>query len=198
MTDFTNFRDRNRDQQDGYERGMWGKVTHVEGAGSHMTVRGTGTLDEEVPVMNMGYGFNLAQDSEAEVLMIAAGSDVDAKLAIPTLPRDKQHPWPEGTGGVQHPSDPSRRIEFNGDEIYLKDGTFVLGHSRAITITVSGDNVSMSFNGDLGITSAGKLTLSADDVEINSATLKHNGKNVGDDHRHSGVDTGGGTSGEPV
>jgi hypothetical protein len=198
MTDFTNFRDRNRDQQDGIERGAWGTLTHVNGSGSHMSVRGTGTLDEEVPVLNTGYGFNLPADSDAEVIMLAAGSDVNAKLAIVTLPRDKQHQWPEGTGGVQHPLDPSRRIEFNSNEMHLKDGTFVLGHSRAVTVTIIGDNVSLSFNGDIDLSTSGKLVLSASDVEINGATLTHNGKNIGDDHKHGGVDTGGGISGEPV
>lgn len=198
MTDFTKYRSSLRDMQDHAERGMFGKVTHVAGAGSHMTVRGTGTLDEEVPVWQGVQGFNLPADSNAEVVMLALGADVNNKIALPSLPRDKQHPWGEGEGGLQSPTDPNRRIEFNGDETYLKDGVFVLGHDRAVTVTVSGSNVQISVTGDANISTVGAMKLTAETVEIESATLTHNGKDIGENHKHGGVDTGGGTSGVPV
>lgn len=42
------------------------------------------------------------------------------------------------------------------------------------------------------------ITIKAPHVVIESTTLTNNGKNIGDDHVHSGVDPGGGTSGPPV
>lgn len=58
----------------------------------------------------------------------------------------------------------------------------------------------MLFNAaNMVITLSGDLTINATgNVAINSATLKHNGKNVGQDHKHSGVQTGGGNTGNPI
>jgi hypothetical protein len=35
-------------------------------------------------------------------------------------------------------------------------------------------------------------------VTITGGTVTHNGKNIGSDHSHSGVSTGGGTTGAPT
>jgi hypothetical protein len=45
---------------------------------------------------------------------------------------------------------------------------------------------------------APSVTITSDDVQINGASLKHNGKNVGSTHTHTGVQPGGGTSGPPT
>ncbi len=52
---------------------------------------------------------------------------------------------------------------------------------------------------------ANKITIKAPNIEfdsanviINGAGFSHNGVNIGDNHIHSGVDPGGGTSGPPV
>lgn len=214
MTDFTNFNDRNRDQQDGTERGMWGERTYITGAGSHMSVRGTGTLDEEVAVLNIGYSFNLPYNSNAEVVMLSLGSDTNDKVALLTIPRDLQHPWAEGQGGMQHPTNPNRRIEFNADETWIKDGVYIIGHDRAVNVTVDGQNVtitaggnsviniagnaSISVAGSVDLQSVGTMKITSPSVEINGASLTHNGINIGDDHKHRDVETGSGISGEPV
>ena len=190
MTDFTRYRSRTRDIQDGYERGVWGKREDVKGAGSMMSVRGTDTLDLELPIVNFGYSFNLEENANAEVIMLSLGSDTNLKVAMPTLPRDKQYQWPVGTGGVQHPTDPERRLEYNGDETWLKDGTFKLGDNKEVTVTVTNGQTTISVNG-------GDLNLQADNVNIMSNTLTHNGKSVGDDHRHINTQPGPGLSGVP-
>lgn len=54
-------------------------------------------------------------------------------------------------------------------------------------------------NGSVKISLGGNtVTIKAPNVVIESTNLTHNGKNIGDDHVHSGVDPGGGTSGPPV
>lgn len=206
MVDYNSQPGRVRDIQDSSERGLWGEVTYVSGSGAHMTVRGTGTLDEEVPVMNLGYGFNLPKDSNAEVVMLSLGADVNGKVALATIPRDLQYQWGEGQGGVQHPTDASRRLEFNAAETWLKDGVYVLGHDRAVTVTIAGADVSMSMTGNSSltiagtadITVAGAATVTAPSVEVNSAqvsivgaTLTHNGVNVGSTHTHPHGDPAG-------
>ena len=197
MTTFNRRPGEIRDFQDATERGMWGERTDVPGAGSIMRVRGTGTTEVELPVINFGYSFNLPVDSDAEVVMLALGGDPNNKVALPTSPRDQQYQWPVGTGGVQHPSDPNRRIEFNGDETFLRDGTFVVGSNREVTITVDGANVIISTGGIANIQAQSIVLNAPGGVEINSATLIHNGINVGETHRHDGVDPGPGLTGLP-
>lgn len=197
MTSFTRGRSRSRDLQDSVERGVWGKREDVPGAGSILSVRGTGTTDIELPIVNFGYSFHLAQDANAEVIMLSLGADVEDKVALPILPRDLQHQWPEGTGGIQHPTNPDRRIEFNGDEIFLRDGKFVVGSNREVTIEVDGSNVKITTGGGATI-DAQSLDLNVSGaVNINSAQLMHNGKDIGDTHTHSGVLSGSANTGVP-
>lgn len=123
MTTFNRFPDRNRDMQDGFERGVWGKITYTNN-GATMTVRGTQTVDEEVVVLISMFGFSYGEDHNSEVFMFAGGSDTMQKYALPMIPRDKQRAWKEGTGGMQHPSDPERALEMNDKRAYMDDPNF--------------------------------------------------------------------------
>lgn len=148
-----------------------------------MRVRGTGgTEDEEAPVMNTGYGFNVGQNYNTEVMLVSLNSDTNQKYALPTIPRDKQRQWPVNSGGIQHPTNREKFVELNDGEIWLRDGTFVLGNDRDVTLTISNGNLTISCNGT---------------VNIVSAELQHNGINIGDDHVHGGVDTGPSTTQGP-
>lgn len=185
MTSFNRFTDRNRDQQDAYERGLWGSLEYVDGAGAVMSIRGTGdgdgTLDEEVPVINTGYGFNVSKDYNTEVLMLSMNSDTNQKYAMPHIPRDKQRKWPENTGGVQHPTNPEKFIQMDDDRIWLRDGNFALGNNQEIKLSISGGKVTIEVSGEL---------------DIRSSKLTHNGVNIGEDHKH--INSGGsGTGGPP-
>lgn len=176
-----NLRDRSRDLQDSVERGVWGSQTYVAGSGSHMTIRGTGTLDQEVPVMQLGYGFNLPADSNAEVIMLALGSDPYDKVAFPTIPKDLQYQWGEGEGGIQHPTNPDRRIEFNANETHLSDGNYTVGPNKEVTITIAGGNVTIAnanitLDGDVAVT--GSLAVAGPNVT-------HGDTNIGNTHTHA-------------
>jgi len=67
----------------------------------------------------------------------------------------------------------------------LKAGEVAVGN------TVTGSFVFFKENGDIDIFSNGN-------VNINSTTLTHNGKNIGSDHKHSGVTPGGDNTGDPI
>lgn len=188
MTTDRRFSDRNRDIQDGTEVHVYSKKEYVKDGGSVVRVKGTGTTDDEVIVANSGYGFNLPEDSNAEVLVMADGSDMTRKIGFMQIPHDKQREWPEGTGGTQHPTDPSRFIEFNGDETHLSDGVFILGKEKGVKVTVSGGEITMEFT---------KLTLKGN-VEIEGEYIKHNGTRIDDTHKHGGIEPGGGITDEPV
>lgn len=199
MSDFTRYRSGRNDQQDYIERGVWGGSEDVPGAGQMMRVRGTGTEDLEVPILSLGYSFNLGgSDANAEVVMLSLGSDVNDKVALPCLPRDQAFQWPVGTGGVQHPTDPQRRLEYNNDETWLKDGNYKLGDNKEVEVIIAGGVVTITVTGDTNINSTGNMVITAPNVDIQSTTLTHNGTSIGDTHLHGGVTPGGGNTGVPV
>jgi hypothetical protein len=115
-----NFQSRNRDMQDGIERHVFGKIQHLD-TGAIIKVRGNGTVDEEAVLINLGVGANFAENKNTEVFLLASGSDPSLKLALVTIPRDKQRAWKEGTGGVQHPEDPAKALEFNAKRAWITD-----------------------------------------------------------------------------
>lgn len=121
MTSFNRFGDRNRDQQDGIERHVYGEQEYVDGAGAVIRVEGTGTQDDEAVVLNGMTSFNLPVNFNTEVMLHASGSDTNQKYATLTIPRDKQRRWAVGTGGTQHPTDGTRAMEFNDKRLYFDD-----------------------------------------------------------------------------
>jgi hypothetical protein len=144
--------ERERDQQDHIERHIFGEQEYVEGAGSVVRVRGTGTEDQEAMVIATGFGFNLAKNSDAEVILMAGSSDSGLKFAIMTLPPDKQRKWKEGRGGIQNPLDPDHALEFKDDQLHLTKGTLSVGNG---TIEVKDGQIYIRGN----VTVTGTLTV---------------------------------------
>jgi len=134
MTTQMEFSDRNFDLQDGVERGVWGKLEYIEGAGATITVRGTGTVDEEAVVLNIGQAMNLPEDSNTEVFLLVSGSDTTQKYALLTIPRDKQRQWKENTGGIQNPTDPEKAVEFNEKRTHVTEDNFAVGPKGTIEV----------------------------------------------------------------
>lgn len=189
MTDFTRYKSRTRDIQDYVERGVYGEWEAVPGAGAMMSVRGTGTVDAEVPIFNLGYSFRLPNNANAEVVMLSLGSDVNDKVALPSLPRAVQHQWGEGEGGIQHPTNPDRRLEYNTTETWLKDGNYKLGDNKEVEVVVAGGQVTINVTPGVVI-NAPNMTINADTtingtLAVNGPSMTHNGTNVGDTHRHT-------------
>lgn len=118
---------RNRDNQDATELGIWGKIEYISGKGSVLKVRGTDTVDEEATVINIGGGMNLPENSDAEVIMFAMGSDTNHKYVLLQIPHKVQRQWAEGTGGTQNPLDGDKAVEFNTKRIHNTDPNFAVG-----------------------------------------------------------------------
>lgn len=194
MTSFAQFTDRNRDQQDGFERHIWGAIEYIDGAGAILSVKGTDTEDFEAPIMNLGYGFNVPKDYNTEVFLVSHGSDTNQKYAMPTIPRDKQRQWPEGAGGIQHPTNPEKFVQFDDGSVWLHDGVFHVGNNKEVTITVA--NGTATIEVETFVLKAPTITLEGD--ISTTGTLTNNGVDVGSGHMHTNVETGGGTSGPPV
>lgn len=88
-------------------------------------------------------------------------------------------------------------------EVICGDKNVRVGGS--VNVFVSGDanikvggSTAIETGSDLTLNVGGNVKIDASTFEVNSSTFKHNGKNVGETHVHSGVEPGGGTSGAPV
>lgn len=156
MTTLQHFSDRNRDQQDGVERHVWGEQEFTD-AGSIIRVRGTGTQDEEAVVLNNGIGMQVPKDTNTEVFLLAGGSDTNQKFAMLSIPRDKQRKWAEGSSGLQAWNDPARALEFNAKRMYADDENFA---TRGGVFEIKGGDVYIRGNvyvdGVVGATGAFK------------------------------------------
>ena len=149
MTSFTRYRESHRDQQDHIERHVWGEQKYVSKAGSIIKVRGTDTKDEEtaVTVVGSGSSFNLKKDHNAEVFLLAGGADTTLKLAMLTIPKDKQRKWKEEHGGVQNPLDNEWALDFGKEKAHVtkkefavgKDGEFEIDKSKNVYFRLDGE-----------------------------------------------------------
>lgn len=115
--------------QDGLERHVWGSLKYTDASGAVMSVRGTGTNDEEATLLNSGYAFNVEDDFNTEVFLLAGGSDLNQKFAIISIPRDKQRKWKTGTGGIQSPVNPDKAVEFNDKRTQVTEDNFAVAMS---------------------------------------------------------------------
>lgn len=118
---------RSRDVQDGCERHCWHELTYEE-QGSTIKVKGTDTEDQEATVLVIGgAGFKLKKDHDAEVFLLSSSSDTQLKVAVLTTPHDKQRRWPEGEGGVQHPTDDEFAFHFSDKLAHVTKNKFAVG-----------------------------------------------------------------------
>lgn len=124
-------RARNQDSEDLVETHVFQTLEYVDGAGAVVKVKGNGTEDEEVQVIHIGMGFNLPDGTDAEVVLFSGGSDTNYKLALMTIPHDKARKWKAGRGGVQHPLDPAKALEFNEKRAHLKEANCAIGNGGA-------------------------------------------------------------------
>lgn len=140
MTSFTRFRERSRDVNDGTERHVWGKQEYIKGAGSIIKVRGTDTEDFEAGVLNIGgVSFNVKEKFNTEVFLLSSSSDTTLKMAVLTIPKDKQRRWMEGHGGVQHPTDDTFALDFSDNLAHITKNKFAVGEKGELE--VKGDTV---------------------------------------------------------
>lgn len=142
MTSFTRYRESRRDMNDFFERHVFGKQEYIKNAGSIVKVRGTGSEDEEAMVMNVGgVSFNVKEKFNTEVMLLSGSSDTTLKMALLTIPKDKQRRWEEGHGGVQHPTDDTFALDFSDSMAHLTKNKFAVGEKGEFE--VKGDTIYM-------------------------------------------------------
>jgi hypothetical protein len=131
---FLSINGRSKDVQDGTERHVWSELTYEE-AGAIIKVKGTDTEDEEAMVLNIaGVSFKLKKDSDTEVFLLASSSDTQLKMAVLTIPKDKQRRWPEGEGGIQHPTDADFSLHFSDKLAHITKNKFAVGEKGELEV----------------------------------------------------------------
>ncbi|RZG78351.1 phage baseplate assembly protein V [Acinetobacter sp. WCHAc060033] len=84
--------------------------------------------------------------------------------------------------------------------VLIKCDTATIKADSSITLdapkTICSGNLTVAKSLSMGA-GGGSVTLKGN-VELSGGTLTHNGKNIGDNHKHSGVQTGGGNTGGVV
>lgn len=98
----------------------------------------------------------------------------------------------------------TRRMHSFQDGLFMPDamkmGDVPAGESDRVVIGSNSGGSILSFDDDGFYFTVGgtSFKLTAAGFEQTGGTMKHDGKNVGSDHRHTGVTPGGGTTGVPV
>jgi hypothetical protein len=142
---------RSKDLQDGVERHIHGELEYIEGGGAILKVNGVDSKDEETVLINVGAAFKLKKDHDAEVFLLASSSDTQMKMAIITIPHDKQRRWPEGEGGIQHPTDDEFSLHFSDKLAHITKNKFAVGEKGEFEI-----------KGDQGVFRVSKLIVDGD------------------------------------
>jgi hypothetical protein len=132
---YLSYNGRSKDIQDHFERHIYGELEYIESAGAILKVNGTDSKDEEVALLNIGgVAYKLPKDTDAEIFVMSSSSDTTLKMAILTIPRDKQRRWPEGEGGIQHPTDPEVSLHFSDKLTHVTKNKFAVGEKGEFEI----------------------------------------------------------------
>jgi hypothetical protein len=141
MTTFNRFQDVVRDGQDSTERHVYKKLT-ISSKGASVTVKGNDTEDEDVPVLAIG-GFlpNLPEDTDAEIILLGAGNDTTAKMAIITPPRDKIYESKPGQSWGQNPLDKNERMGYTEKGVRVASKSFATWNGTMEVIEQGGQKI---------------------------------------------------------
>lgn len=94
--------------------------------------------------------------------------------------------------GLYQDARPAPAVSAGVEKVCFSDGSSVEYNvsNHSLTVNAAGGHVAVN---------AGSIQLNATgSVEINSTSLKHNGKNIGDSHTHGGVSPGGSQTSPPL
>lgn len=160
-----------------------GTLVEVDDETGLQETRVRGYYDEEIPATTNWQPFGLSTSCPpgADALIACVGGNRDGAQVI----------------AVSHPDFRPAGAPAGTTILYDAFGNTVVMTDEGVAIS-NGENVVKMTDGGLSITSGSTLTIDAADVEITSGTLTHNGKNIGDDHKHDKVTAGASNTGEPV
>lgn len=132
-----------------------------------------------------------------QVMMLSAGGDMRQALVIPGI-YQSAHAAPSDNGNLD-------LTEYSdGTKIsYDRAGHELVADLGIAKITANRSKIELSIDGVIVRLGDGKIHLIGDiehtgDFASSGSSFTHNGKNVGDTHKHNGVQTGGGNTGNPI
>ena len=133
MSTITSWVMRNKDAANNIELTVFESQNYKD-SGGYITVSGTDSKSLNIPVLNIGYSFNLPDKTDSEVLLLGDTSDVNHQIAIMTLPKNISKHWQPKTGGIQNPLDGDKNIEFNPKRVHIREDNVALGNKAQIEI----------------------------------------------------------------
>lgn len=164
-----------------------GKVSQVDHEKARYRVKAGKFESDWLPFTSARAGNTRTYDSLDEgeqVVMVSPSGDPSQAVIVGSIAtQDKQA---ADKGNIHRTVYPDGTVVEYDDEAKAYKMDVAQGGSFALNI---GGGVSIHANGgDIKIKAPGAF-------DIESATLTHNGKNISDSHRHSGVEPGGGNTG---
>lgn len=164
-------------------RNMLRRVTLVEvddsGPQQKMVVRGLAGEELRGVVRVQPYGFTSNPPAGAEGLLVALGGRSDRAMLL----------------GVEHPDFRQKSLGEKSTALYDAAGnivSIVQGNIRikhASSISIEAGPTTITIDGS-GMTVTGP-------VQFNGPSVRHNSKNIGDTHTHSGIQPGGANTAVP-
>lgn len=150
-------------------------LSEVDDSGAQQKMKLRGYAGEELDevVRAQPFGFSSNPPAGAEGILVQLGGRADRAMVI----------------GVEHPDHRPKAGKAGASIQYDAHGNSILCDEDGVTVT-----------GAVKITlKVGGTTFAISDgaVDIQGGTLKHNGKNIGSTHTHSGVQSGPSNTGAP-
>jgi phage gp45-like len=152
------------------------QLDETDDSGALQGLKGRGVAGEELANVHrvQPFGFHSNAPKQSHGIALALHGQRDLVVAL----------------GLESPEHRPKNRELGSTAIYDAHGNIVslvqanmrIVHATAIRLEAGGAT----------------LVLSAGGVELQGGALKHNGKNIGEDHVHRDVQPGAGTSGIPV
>lgn len=170
-----------------------------------------GTITDQATVLNVPYQ-QPASSKGGMVFPIMPGDNVLLVYCMRGIDT-----WKYGQGGLTPPSD--YRMFSKSDCIAIPcispasktptAGKHTKGYELGDVVVYNAMNgnqceVILKANGDVVVNSPGTVTINSPrsvfngDVEFKGENVTHNGVNIGDTHKHSGVESGGSNTGDPI
>ena len=198
-----------------------GVVSELDEANARVKVKVGGLTTDWLPWVTSRAGATRSWSAPRpgeQVVVLSPYGDAAQAVALPSIYQD-EHPAPSNTKDAEHVTFPdgttvnynsasnTLQIDVAGDAkviVNCKDAT--VNATTKVTLntpdTFCTGNLTvdglLTYKGGMnGSTGSGAAATITGAVNITGSSLTHNGKNIGSTHTHTGVQSGGGTTGVP-
>lgn len=143
---------------------------------------GNAAFSMSLPIKPGDKGWIMAADRDISIFQQGLQKDAPNTRRMHSFQDGLFMPDSMNMGNVQAADEENVTIQLHDGGARISLG------ANIVTLTVGGNSISI---GPAGVTITGPL-------QINGPTARHNSKNIGDDHKHSGVQSGPTNTGNPI